>query len=327
VSFQQISYPGAVMTGSKFNLILACEDTQRRNMLHCILRHEYRVHIPTSASDILNYPFSSNAVALVSECFQNNSGIEVLDNIKRVKPSIPVIFAAKEGSEKLCQRAFRLGAKDYLSAPLNFKELIRCIENVVSLVQKNQRFRTMQSLANEVQYTEREVERRKGGDRREKSERNDSPYRRQTADRRQTCIKKTILFLEENYNKELNLGMLSDFAGMSRSHFSRQFKEITGVTYSHYLVMVRIRESKRLLKNSPFSISEICYAIGFKDLTHFERSFKNMEGLTPSQFRKKINKVHKEEPLPPKIKVIRPIRRMTFVELYSAKKTLSTEHP
>jgi len=273
--------------GAKFNLILACDDTRRRNMLHCVLRHEYQVHLPLTSRDILNYSFTSNTIALISECFQKNNGLEVLGNIKRVKPSVPVIFTALKSSEQVCLHAFRLGAKDYFSEPLDIEELLTCIENVISLTQKNQRFRTMQSLSGNGGWQERQGERRKKCDRRESPERNNLPDRRQTVDRRQASVKKTVLFLEENYNKDLNLDVLSKVAGMSRSHLSRQFKEITGVTYSQYLAMARIREAKRLLKNSPFTVSEICYAVGYNDLTHFERSFKSMEGSTPSQFRRK----------------------------------------
>lgn len=274
------------MTGEKFNLILACDESERKNRLHCILRHEYQIHLPSSASEILNYSFTSNTLALISECFQKNSGLEVLANIKRIKPAIPVIFTALKGSEKLCLHAFRLGAKDYFSEPVNLKELLNCIENVISLMQKNQRYRKMQHLYNQQEWQKRHGERRTGGDRRKNSDRENTPDRRQTIDRRKALVKKTILFLEENYNKDLNLDLLSKVAGMSRSHFSRQFKEITGVTYSQYLAMARIREAKRLLKQSPFTVSEICYAVGYNDLTHFERSFKNMEGFTPSEFRK-----------------------------------------
>lgn len=274
------------MMGERFNLILACDDARRKNMLHCVLRHEYQVLLPRSAAEILNYSLTSNTVALISECFQENSGLEVLGNIKRVKPSIPVIFTALNGSEKLCLHAFRLGAKDYFSDPVDIKELVGCIETVVNLTQKNQRFRTMQTLADNNKWQNRHGERRKGGDRRESSERKNMPDRRQTVDRRQASVKKTVLFIEENYNKDLKLDVLSRVAGMSRSHLSRQFKEVTGVTYSQYLAMARIREAKRLLKSSPFTVSEICYAVGYNDLTHFERSFKNMEGSTPSQFRR-----------------------------------------
>ncbi|MDH3973863.1 MAG: helix-turn-helix domain-containing protein [Deltaproteobacteria bacterium] len=275
------------MTGGKFNLILACDDVKRRNMLHCVLRHEYQVYMPSCAADILNYTFASNVVALISECFQKNDGLQVLGNIKRAKPYIPVIFTALKGSENLCLNAFRLGAKDYFSEPVDFKELVKCIENVISLSLRNQRFRTMQELHCYDEYQERCGDRRKGDDRRKDAHRKNAPDRRETIDRRHALVKKTLLFIEENYSKDLNLGILSKVAGMSKSHFSRQFKEITGVTYARYLCMARIREAKRLLKNAPFSVSEICYAVGYNDLTHFERSFKNMEGLTPSQFRRK----------------------------------------
>ncbi|UCE93652.1 MAG: AraC family transcriptional regulator, partial [Flavobacteriaceae bacterium] len=68
----------------------------------------------------------------------------------------------------------------------------------------------------------------------------------------------------------------------------RYFKQRTNKTYINFLLDIRIENSCKLLaKNSDLSIAEISYQCGFNNLTNFNRKFKSIKGMTPSDFRKK----------------------------------------
>jgi YesN/AraC family two-component response regulator len=64
---------------------------------------------------------------------------------------------------------------------------------------------------------------------------------------------------------------------------------MTGLTYQSYLNRVRIEQAKKLLNDNELSITDTGYAVGYSDLTHFERIFKKLTGATPSQYRRRTS--------------------------------------
>jgi len=64
---------------------------------------------------------------------------------------------------------------------------------------------------------------------------------------------------------------------------------MTGMTYQSYLNRVRIEQAKKLLNDDALSITDTGSAVGYSDLTHFERIFKKLTGITPSQFRRRTS--------------------------------------
>lgn len=101
-----------------------------------------------------------------------------------------------------------------------------------------------------------------------------------------TPIEKAQIFIMNNFRSEISLDRLALEARLSKFHFARQFKAATGFTCMQYLLMVRISEATKLITSTRLRVSEICYEVGFGDLTHFERRFKQDTGYTPSAFRK-----------------------------------------
>ena len=79
---------------------------------------------------------------------------------------------------------------------------------------------------------------------------------------------------------------MAKIAAMSSSYYSYIFKLIKGKNFVEYLNEVRIRNAMDLLKTTDINISEACFAVGFNNLGHFNRVFKELMGLTPSDFRK-----------------------------------------
>ena len=79
----------------------------------------------------------------------------------------------------------------------------------------------------------------------------------------------------------------SDFAdqlNMHVNHLNRAVKENTEKTTSQIITERIVRESKILLKHSPWNVSEIAYALGFNEVTHFNNFFKKHVQLSPLKF-------------------------------------------
>ncbi len=98
-------------------------------------------------------------------------------------------------------------------------------------------------------------------------------------------IKKSINYIAKNFDKNITLNEVAKEVHLNPSYFSSIFKQSTGSSFTEYLNMVRIEESKRLLANTDISIIDIAVATGFESQSYFSKVFKKYTGLTPSQYR------------------------------------------
>jgi transcriptional regulator GlxA family with amidase domain len=101
-------------------------------------------------------------------------------------------------------------------------------------------------------------------------------------------LEKVRLFVEENYSEEISLQKAANVACMERTSFSRFFGSKVGISFTQWLRRIRIAKAKELMRKNNLSIMEITYAVGFSNLRTFERVFKQLTDLTPSQFKKSV---------------------------------------
>lgn len=100
-------------------------------------------------------------------------------------------------------------------------------------------------------------------------------------------IQKAAQFIFENYDKDLNLQMAAEIAGMRDTYFSRKFQEITGYGFKEYLTNLRIQHSQEMLLNGKLTVTQIAIACGFTNSNYFGDAFKKITGMSPREFRKK----------------------------------------
>jgi len=92
----------------------------------------------------------------------------------------------------------------------------------------------------------------------------------------------------DNFHKEVSLHDVADIANMTPNAFCRYFKQRTNKTFVNFLIDIRIGNACKLLaKKNDLSITEISYKSGFNNLANFNRKFKAIKGITPSEYRKK----------------------------------------
>lgn len=94
--------------------------------------------------------------------------------------------------------------------------------------------------------------------------------------------------LEERIDEEdMNVDLLAEAVGVSRTHLYRRMKERLGISPSDYIRNIRLKKACELLKNNDLDITQIAYALGFSSQSQFSTSFKRVRGLTPSEYRNK----------------------------------------
>ncbi len=92
-------------------------------------------------------------------------------------------------------------------------------------------------------------------------------------------------YINANFDKELNLNMLSHIRFTSKFHLLRLFKKYYGQTPKQYLIDKRIEQAKELLTEGK-AVTETCFDIGFSSPCSFSILFKSRVGLTPTDFKK-----------------------------------------
>ncbi len=92
-------------------------------------------------------------------------------------------------------------------------------------------------------------------------------------------------YIENNYDVNLNLDLLSHIQFVSKYHLLRLFKKYYGLTPRQYLIDKRIEKSKEHLING-ISVTETCFAVGFESLGSFSTLFKTKTGKSPTEFQK-----------------------------------------
>jgi two-component system response regulator YesN len=103
--------------------------------------------------------------------------------------------------------------------------------------------------------------------------------------RKVTQISPAINYIDANYDKQVTLAEVAKACCLSVSRLAHLFKEQMGITVLDYLTHVRIERAKQLLLATEQNCTEICFQVGYNNQSYFTRTFKQLVGMTPRQFR------------------------------------------
>ncbi|MEG0877533.1 MAG: AraC family transcriptional regulator [Oscillospiraceae bacterium] len=96
-------------------------------------------------------------------------------------------------------------------------------------------------------------------------------------------------YIDSNYTEHITLDFLADLLHVNKFYLVHSFHKEYGISPINYLIDRRIRESKYLLTNTNYSLSQISNLMGFSSSSYFSQSFRRQEHLSPNEYRK-INK-------------------------------------
>ena len=101
-------------------------------------------------------------------------------------------------------------------------------------------------------------------------------------------LKRLREYVEQSYSEHIPLEKAAGIAALESSYFSSYFRTKVGITFTDWLRHVRVKKAMELLKARDFSITEVAYEVGFRDLRTFERAFKKHTLKTPREFKKTV---------------------------------------
>ncbi|MCL6707761.1 AraC family transcriptional regulator [Pseudomonas sp. R2.Fl] len=99
-------------------------------------------------------------------------------------------------------------------------------------------------------------------------------------------LRRAIEYIEENCLKPIRLQDLAELTGLSESYFSHAFKATTGMPPHRWQMKARIERVKDLMKQTDLPLTVIAGETGFADPAHFSRAFRQVVGITPSEWRR-----------------------------------------
>ena len=98
----------------------------------------------------------------------------------------------------------------------------------------------------------------------------------------------TVVYMEENLHRTIRIQELAGLVYLSPRQYDRVFKEVYGVSPSHYLAQLRLNRACQLMADASFPLGEIWERCGFTDNPFFYRQFKKEFGITPKQYRARL---------------------------------------
>ncbi|KAF1042227.1 MAG: Transposon Tn10 TetD protein [Herbaspirillum frisingense] len=100
-----------------------------------------------------------------------------------------------------------------------------------------------------------------------------------------STINQVLSYIRQNLGGNLRETDVAELSAMSVSSFTRFFKRHTGCTFIQYQNGLRLNEACELLMCTELSVTEVCYRVGFNNLSNFNRQFLACKGMPPSRFR------------------------------------------
>ena len=90
---------------------------------------------------------------------------------------------------------------------------------------------------------------------------------------------------DARYSEHIDVDDMAGAAGLSRAHFSREFRRAFGESPRAYLLTRRLERAAALLRNTDRSVADVCFSVGLQSVGSFTTSFKRTYGLTPTEYR------------------------------------------
>ncbi|MFC5695750.1 helix-turn-helix domain-containing protein [Pseudomonas sp. GCM10022186] len=202
------------------------------------------------------------------------AGLNLLLEIKRARPSTPITMFTIQHSEELAVWAMRSRVWDYVALPLSDNERNRYLQSLKQLYEVR---RSVTSLGRKPLL--------------DRSPPLPDSIRLTSTHQKHRALGKIMLHIDQHFRDSLDQKELAQRCGMTPFRFSRLFKEVNGVGFMEYILGKRMDYAKQLLENSQMPVTSIGYEAGFKDPSYFARSFKQLAGCTPSEYRQNLQPI------------------------------------
>jgi signal transduction histidine kinase/DNA-binding response OmpR family regulator len=248
----------------KQTLLIIEDNYEVRQLIKSLFDKHYLIKEATEGNEGWDLAIQFVPDLIISDIMMPGmNGIDLCRKLKKdVRTShIPIILLTARATVAFKYQGFETGADAYITKPfspnyllLRVKNLIKQRENIKNWLQREAILEPETHIINSVD---------------------------------DKLLKKTMDYIELNIaDSRLSIEQISSEVGLSRMHFHRKIKSLTGMTPAEFVRNVRLKQAASILKQNKTSIKETMAMTGFEDANYFRKCFKERFGVTPSDYQK-----------------------------------------
>jgi len=259
-----------IKSKTNYRILLVDDEDEIRQYLKSELSGSYKISECSNGKDALDFILKEKPHLVISDVMMPD--MDGITLCKKIKSNIninhiPVILLTAKSTDDDKAEGFEIGADAYVVKPFNVgllkKRIANLIENRVRLEVKPSDSEENKALIKQIVLRSND----------------------------EILLEKILKIINENIaESDLNVEMLASGVGMSRVHMHRKLKELTNQSARDFIRSIRLKQASELLTNQKLTISEVAYAIGFSNLSHFSNSFHEFYGMSPKEYALHMNK-------------------------------------
>lgn len=251
-----------IVSENKAKILIVEDNLDMRIFLRQSLQAQYIIFEAENGREALSVVKKIAPEIIISDVMMPEvGGYELCHKIKsNIETShIPVILLTVLDDQKSIQQGYQYGADNYIIKPFDVATLILTIENTIAT-----RRALRKNLISPLEG--------KG----------DCEFEVNPIDK--VFLDKVISVIKDNIDDaEFSIDGLSREMAMSRSSFFSKLKAVTGHSPNSFIRMIRLNNAIEMLKEKKYTIAEVSYSVGFKDVKYFSTVFKKHFGISPSK--------------------------------------------
>lgn len=185
-------------------------------------------------------------------------GLALAQAVQARRPDVQVVIVSGYADFAYAQQAIRLGVEEYMLKPVKLEALAEVLRQLKA--------RLDQVAGRSLETLRREVPREAGGS--------------------QELVESIRDFIRANFNTDITLDEIARRFNFTPSYLDKLFRKHAGETPIQYLINLRMAEARRLMIAYPdMDIKQVGEVVGYADPHYFSRIFKNVNGMTPTEYR------------------------------------------
>jgi signal transduction histidine kinase/DNA-binding response OmpR family regulator/ligand-binding sensor domain-containing protein len=248
--------------GDKLSALIVEDEFEFRKFLRDILNEDFEVIEAVNGADGYNQALKFQPDIIISDVMMPQmNGIELCGMLKKnlITNHIPVIMLTARTAPEHKLEGYQVGADAYIEKPFNREYLKIRINNLLLAKDK-----TREKILRELTTQPEEIKVHSEDDK---------------------MLSRIREVLEENIsNSDFDVETMSQLFCLSRFHFSRKIKQLTGLNPKEIIDSFRLKRAGQILLQQKISISEVAYMVGFDHPNSFTRAFKKHHSMSPTEY-------------------------------------------
>jgi len=263
-----------VKSKTKYRILVVDDEDEIRQYIRTELLDMYKISECRNGKEALDFILKEKPNLVISDVMMPE--MDGITLCKKMKSNINVnhipiiLLTAKSGDEDKAE-GFDIGADAYVVKPFNVELLKKRIANLLGNRER------LEMKASDTDENKQLIK----------------PVVMRSSD--QVLLEKVMKIINDNIaDPDLNVEFLASGVGMSRVHMHRKLKELTNQSARDFIKSIRLKQAAELLSTQKTGISELAYALGFSNLSHFSNCFHEFYGMSPKEYAQQ-NKDKKED--------------------------------